>query len=199
MGPGQPGKGRHAWPGAAAGCADAVHSHWIPDVLEALVAEEFVAGGDDAPDLLEDGAGKADATGLCDLFEASRNTHGRASGASLLQDQFTRIKADTEDDLLVDGESGVTLAGFRLNAKGAFQCLDRAGEFGHEAVSRKAEHAAVRLLDLAAKPVELSSDASVGFLLVALHQSAVAQDVGAEDRSQSALESSSTGAWAGRG
>jgi hypothetical protein len=57
----------------------------------------------------------------------------------------------------------------------------------------------VRFLDLAAKPVELGSDASVGFLLVALHQSAVAHDVGAKDRSQSALESSSTGAWAGRG
>jgi hypothetical protein len=167
--------------------------------LEALLTEEFVAGGDAALDLLEDGAGKTDAAGLCDLFEARRNVYRRAAGASLLQDQLSRVEADPEDDLLVIGQPGVALAGFRLNAKSALQCLNGAGELGHEAVTGKAEHAAVRLLDLAAKPVELSSDAPVRFFLVALHQSAVAQDVGAEDRSQSALKSPPTGARAGRG
>jgi hypothetical protein len=39
----------------------------------------------------------------------------------------------------------------------------------------------------------------VRFFLVALHQGAVAHDVGAKDRSQSALKSSPTRARAGRG
>src|SRR5260370_18324339 len=186
------GKARHPHPGAAGGRADAVDGDRIPDVLETLLAEEFVAGGDDSSGLLEHGTGEADAAGLGNLFQASSNIYRRASGAALLQEQLPGIDANPEEDPLAGGELPVALAGFHLQPKAAFQCLDRAGELGHQAIARKTEYAAMRFLDFAAKPAELRSNSSVRLLLVALHQCAIAHDVRAQNCGQPALEPSPT-------
>jgi hypothetical protein len=107
--------------------------------------------------------------------------------SSPFDDDVAEIDADAEFDAPVGRKDSVALGHRALHRDGATHCVDDAGEFDQQPVTRRLDDAAAIFLDcgirdLAPQLVQRGERA----LLVPLHQPRIARDIGGEDGGETA-------------
>ncbi len=141
-----------------------------------------VLDGDNAADLVEHGLRQENASRVGYRLQSRGDIDGMTAGLTLPDHDLARVDADAEVDPLIRGQARVAPARVALHPQSALQRLDRAGELGHQAVSRLEEHAAVVSLNLPDDTRHRGADPAVRRLLVGCHEDAIALDISAEDR-----------------
>ncbi|MGY3156261.1 hypothetical protein ACVW0V_005401 [Bradyrhizobium elkanii] len=159
------------------------------DVLDGLVAEILEAQIFQAiADLIADRAGNADAAGLGQRLQAGRDVDAVAEDVGTVNDHVAKIDADAKLHPARRRDVGVALRHPALNLGRAQHRIDDAMKFDQQAVAGGLDDAAAILGDGRIDQLDaMGFEARKGARLVSLHQAAIADHVGGEDRSEPAL------------
>ena len=114
--------------------SDPIHPDQTRDILERLLAQ-IIEGEVEAADILLNAGRDADATGLGQAFEASRDVDAVAEDVALFDDDVALVYADAELDATFRGQRGVTFGQGCLDFGPTSQSVDDADELDEQAVA----------------------------------------------------------------
>ncbi len=171
-----------------AGEIDGVDAHRLAEVLDGVLAQVDEAHVELAVHQAGDLAGDADAAGLGQALQPRGHVDPVAVDVVAVDDDVADVDADAQADAPVLRHLGRPRAHAVLHVDGEGQRVDDAGELHQRPVAHQFDDAAVVLGDLRLDqlpPVRLQRRQRPG--LVALHQPAVAGDVGGQNGGEPAL------------
>jgi hypothetical protein len=162
--------------------------HGTDEVAERELAEIDDSDTKAAAHLLDSGAGQDDSTGLGVGLEARSHVHAVAVDVVVLDDDVGDVDCHPEQDAPLNGLLGGDGGHRLLEVVRALGGIARAVKDRDETVASVLDNAAsVRVNPRLQRLCTESHQPGVGVLLVSLHQPAVADPIGDQDRSKAAL------------
>ena len=159
------------------------------DILQALLAEVGKFRADLAIHLIVGRRRQTDAAGFSDALEPRRNIDAIAEDVVHANDDVADVDADAKQNPLVSRIADREPVDAALELHGGPHRIDRAGEFGEEAVPGILDDAAAVLDDHRQHRVyQQRSHARMGRFLVRMHQPRIAGDIGHQDRGKPSLD-----------
>ena len=160
----------------------------LRDVLDPLWAEVPEAEIEFVLDAVKDDAGNARPARLRHLLQTRRNVHAVAVNVIPIDDDVAEVYSDPQLEPLFFGKIGVAIRHRSLNVGRALHRVDDAGELDQHPIAHQLDDASMMLRDrgvddffaVRLEPGERSR-------LVGAHETAVADDVGAENSGESAF------------
>src|SRR5262249_6943369 len=147
------------------------------------LADRLEAEGELLLDLSRDLARDANPAGFCQLLQPRRDIDSIAIAVLALDDDLAEVDPDAHMDAPFFGHRGVALRHVPLEHDSTFNGVDYAAELGEQPVAHELEDAPVMLLDLGLEEVlAMRAHPLEGVRLVLLHEAAIADHVGREDR-----------------
>jgi hypothetical protein len=151
------------------------------NVLETLLADVLVDGGDLAVDRLPQGARDADSAGMGQRLQAGRDVDAVPQQIAVHLHHVADGDPDPEFDATVLRVGLVALAQGLLDLEGGAQGFDRARELGEDRVPRDVEDPAMGAGDAIPEDGAVLGQPAQGVFLVLGGQARIACDVGRED------------------
>ena len=162
---------------------NAVHAERSGNVLDLPLSQVREIQVDFAFDVIENSAGNAYAAGLGQPLETRGDVHAVAIDVVALDDDVAEVDADAQLNAPVFGHIGVAFAHRRLDVDRATDRVDDARELGQRTVAHELDDAPPVLADGRVDGlVSVGLQARQGPLLIVIHEAAVADHVGGQDR-----------------
>ena len=161
------------------------------DVLEALLAQVLAPDVELAGKLVTHVPGNADARGRRQCLQARGDIDAIAENVVTLDDDVADVDADAIADALTLRQVRLALRHGALDLDRAHDRIDRAGEFGQQAVAHELDDPPLVLADLRLDhALALRPQRRERAGLVVADQTAITNDVGCQDRRKPALHPS---------
>jgi hypothetical protein len=169
---------------------DTINRHRLGDVLDPMLAHGLKAEGDLVLDLVVNIAGDANAAGLGKALETGRDVDAIPIDVVVLDDNVSDVDPEPEPELLLLRELAISLGDPFLDIDRALDRIDRARELGEYPIAGRLDDTSMVLSKRAfdqCGPKLLET--GVRALLVHLHEPAITDHVGGQDRGQPAFDS----------
>lgn len=148
-----------------------------------MLPEELEDGVEPALHLVVYGARNADPAGFCDALQAGGDVHSVAvDRAVLLRDDVADVDANPKQHPLLFNQRPVSLLQRRLNLHRAAHRLHCTGKLGQHAVARHVAHLAAAAFDALPEDGAALIECVDRGGVIERHESAIALDIGGEDR-----------------
>ena len=168
-----------------AGSSRASHSDRLGDVFDRLLAQILEIQIDLALDLCVHGPGDADAAGLRQGFQPRGDVHAVAVDVVAIDDYVAQVDADAKDYGAIFGLVLIFRRHGTLDVDRALDSVNHAGELDQRAIAHQLNDASVVLCNLGINDVVAGGlEIGKGSGLILAHESAVADNVGCEDRGE---------------
>ena len=158
------------------------------DVFQRLLAEVDEPQAQLAQDLVMNGRRDADPAGVGDALEPRRYVDTVPQDIGAVHHHVAQVDADAEFEALRFGDAFIAGLQRLLDLHGAANRLNRAGEFGEDAVTGRAEDAALVASDQAIDDRPLRRQNLTRGLFVLAHLPAVPDGIGRENGGQPAFD-----------
>ena len=162
--------------------------HRLRDVLQALAAEPDKRRRQLCADLVAHRGGDADAAWFGQGLQPRRDVDAVAEQVLPIDYHVAEMHADTELHAFARGALRIFRGDRLLHRQRAFDGIDRAGEIGEHAVAGRGEDPAAIIGDQPVEDRARGAQRPQRADLVLLHQLAVADDIGREDRGELAFD-----------
>jgi hypothetical protein len=154
----------------------------LTDILDLLWAEIDELHREFCPDIVSNNARHANPARLRKSFQPGRDIHGIAEEIVTLNDDVADVQPDPEPHLLTGRSISILLGYGLLNLDGTSHGINGAGEISDEAVASRVEDPASVRGDQAIDDDPVCGEGAEGADLISPHETAVAFDIGCEDR-----------------
>src|SRR5246127_4751214 len=162
-----------------------VDSHRIGDVLDLAIAERFISANELVLDLLVNAAGNVNRARLRKAFKTRGHVDAITKEIIFFDDHVPKNDTDPILDPVIPRQRCVASRHVLLNNDGAAYGFQRTVKHRNETVAGRFDESPVVLRDTRLNEIALDAlDALVRAFFIELHESAVACDVGSDDRSQ---------------
>ncbi len=157
------------------------------DVLHLMVAGVLKRDLDLSPDLLVDRLGNTESTLAGQTLQAGRHIDSVTKEVVVIDDDVAQVDADPKAHLSISRNLGVVTLDLMLDVDRASNRFDRARELGHDAVAGPAKDPPVVIAHEFLDDGPIRAEPPDRVLLVDLHQPAVTDHIGRQNRGELAL------------
>src|SRR5262245_25092368 len=170
--------------------ADAKHVHGFRDIFDLVFTKVLEVEPQSGADALTHNVGHVYATWFSQCFKSRRDVDATAIDVITFDHYVTKVDADAEGDLLVRGKRRIAGAHGTLDLDRTFYRIDNANELDQRAVTHQFHNAPLVVGDDGIN--QLAPDGFESLeraCFIYLHEAAIADDIGNENRSETAGQS----------